>query len=177
MPFVRYRLGHLIKVSSLQDKEAGISLPQISFEGRADELIDIASFTRLSEKTLTQAVANTKFNVEGWTIRKEIHRGQPLINMYAEISGMDNSAKVASRLHQELKKIDLFYDDLDSMMDIQPIRVVLLNPGTFSEYSSRKQDSGAELAQLKPPKMNAPDAIIAELLQISETMETESVSV
>jgi hypothetical protein len=177
MPFVRYRLGHLIKVTSLRDDEGGISLPQISFEGRADELIDIASFTRLSEKTLTQAIANTKFNVEGWAIRKEIHDGQPLIVLYAEVAGVNDPAIVGLRLHQELKKVDLFYDDLDSMMNIQPIRVEMLNSGTFSEYSSRKQDSGAELSQLKPPKMNASDEIIAELLRISETMETESISV
>ena len=126
---------------------------------------------------MTQAIANTKFNVEGWAIRKEIHDGQPLIVLYAEVAGVNDPARVGLRLHQELKKVDLFYDDLDSMMNIQPIRVEMLNPGTFSEYSSRKQDSGAELSQLKPPKMNASDAIINELLRISETINTKSISV
>ena len=171
MPFVRYRLGHLIKIVSLKDEEAGIDLPQIAFEGRADELIDIASFTRLSEKTITQAIANTKFSIEGWTIRKEISNGQPIVVLYIEIVNLENSAEVADRLHRELKKIDLFYDDLDSMMGIQPIRVVLLSPGTFAEYTAGKQKAGVEISQLQPPKMNAPDAIIEELSQISSKLK------
>ncbi len=171
MPFVRYRLGHLIKVTSLNDEEARISLPQIAFEGRADDLIDIASFTRLSEKTLSQAVANTKVNMEDWTIRKEITDGEPIVVMYAEAPDLDNPGEMAEKLHRELKKIDLFYDDLDSMMDIQPIHVVLLNEGTFSGYTAQKQDAGAEISQLKPPRINAPDVLIEELLQISETLK------
>ena len=58
MPFVRYRLGHLIRITALADDEAEIHLPQMVFETRADDLIDIAGFTRISEKTVTQAIAN-----------------------------------------------------------------------------------------------------------------------
>ena len=57
MPFIRYRLGHLIRITSLADEEAQVYLPQMVFEARADDLIDIAGFTRVSEKTVTQAIA------------------------------------------------------------------------------------------------------------------------
>jgi len=50
MPFIRYRLGHLIRITALADEEAKIYLPQMVFESRADDLIDIAGFTRISEK-------------------------------------------------------------------------------------------------------------------------------
>ena len=110
MPFVRYRLGHMIKITALQDEEAGINLPQMTFEGRADQLIDIASFTRLSEKTITTAIANTKIDLEGWTIRKEIIDNQPVIVLYIEpVDNYISSEEIESILDAELKKADLFW--------------------------------------------------------------------
>lgn len=70
MPFLRYRIGDLIRVVSLEDEEAGIKLPQIIFESRADDLIDIAGFTRIDEKTMIQAVINTGIKFEDWSARK-----------------------------------------------------------------------------------------------------------
>ncbi|MFC2038794.1 GH3 auxin-responsive promoter family protein [Chloroflexota bacterium] len=173
MPFVRYRLGHLIKITSLQDEEAKILLPQMAFEGRADDLIDIASFTRLSEKTLTQAISNTKINMEGWSIRKEETEGDPILALYAEFSDGQNEKDIAILLHQELKQLDYFYDDLDSMMDIQPIKVIALHQGTYNGYYEKQQKLGAEISQLKPPRINADNEIIEDLIQISNKLDTK----
>ncbi|MDD5038500.1 MAG: GH3 auxin-responsive promoter family protein [Dehalococcoidales bacterium] len=171
MPFIRYRLGHLIRITSLQDEEARINLPQMVFEGRADDLIDVASFTRLSEKTITQAMANTGKNIEDWVIRKEVRQDRPVIAIYAELGNPTNPKEIASILHQELKKLDYFYDDLDSMMGIQPIEVIALRPGTFSNYSLKRQQAGAEISQLKPRRINAPDEVIEELKTLSSKPE------
>jgi hypothetical protein len=51
MPPLRYWVGHLIRVMALQDEETGVKLPQIEFEARCDDRIDLAGFTRLDEKT------------------------------------------------------------------------------------------------------------------------------
>ncbi len=58
-PFVRYRLGHLVKIHSLRNEKLGIDIPQMSFIGRIDDQIDIAGFTRLSEKVIWQAIEKT----------------------------------------------------------------------------------------------------------------------
>ena len=167
MPFIRYRLGHLVRITALQDKEAQIYLPQMVFEARADDLIDIAGFTRLSEKTVAQAIANTGLNYEEWSIRKETKQDKPTLHLYIELYGEHKSAEVASLLHQELKKIDSFYSDLDSMMNIQPLEVTLLRPGTFKYYYDEKKRDGAELAQRKPPRVNPTHDTIQELVRLS----------
>jgi phenylacetate-coenzyme A ligase PaaK-like adenylate-forming protein len=43
-PFVRYRLGHMIKILSLRNENLGIDIPQMSFVSRIDDQIDIAGF-------------------------------------------------------------------------------------------------------------------------------------
>lgn len=167
MPLLRYRLGHLIRITSLQDEEAQIYLPQMRFEARADDLIDIAGFTRLSEKTVSQAIANVNLNCEDWSIRKEVKGGKSILRLYMELNNGYKPEGVTSMLHEELKKTDCFYNDLDSMMDIQPLEVTLLRHGTFNDYYAEKKSAGAELFQRKPPRMNAPSDVINELIRIS----------
>jgi hypothetical protein len=164
MPFVRYRLGHLIRITSLEDEEAQVHLPQMVFEARADDLIDIAGFTRISEKAVAQAITNSGLNFEEWSIRKEVKRGKPRLHLYIELKANHDTAKVASILDKELRNVDCFYRDLALMLDIHPLEVTLLRPGTFKDYYELKREAGAELSQRKPARMNTPDNVIEELL-------------
>ncbi len=164
MPFVRYRLGHLVRITALEDEEAGIQLPQMVFEARADDLIDIAGFTRVSEKTVMQAVANAGVNYEDWIIRKETREGKPTLHLYIELNGGNGKADLASVLHGELMKTDPGYHDLAAMMGMRPLEVTVLRQGTFKDYYREKQENGSELAQRRPPRMNTPDGVVEELL-------------
>ena len=39
MPFLRYRLGQIVRITAREDAEAGIYLPQMVFEALADESV------------------------------------------------------------------------------------------------------------------------------------------
>ena len=82
MPFLRYRVGDLVRIVSVSDEAVGIGLPQMLFESRADGIIDLAGFARLDERTVWQAVANTGLEYADWTIRKEYDRGSPYLHLY-----------------------------------------------------------------------------------------------
>jgi hypothetical protein len=164
MPFIRYRLGHLIRISALADEEAQVYLPQMVFETRADDLIDIAGFTRVSEKTVTQAIASAGIDYEDWTVRKETKEAKPTVHLYIELNHDQPPAALASILHGELMKTDPGYHDLAVMMELQPLEVTLLRPGTFRDYYRKRQENGLELARRKPPRMNASDDVIRELV-------------
>jgi hypothetical protein len=168
MPFIRYRLGHLVRITARGDTGTGISLPQMVFEARADGLIDIAGFTRVSEKTVTQAIANGCVDCEDWLIRKEIRGGKPTLHLYIELTNGSHSGDLAPLLHEELTKVDPGYHDLAAMMEIQPLEVTILRSGAFRDYYNERQKSGAALAQRKPPRVNASDDIIAELLEAGD---------
>ncbi len=167
MPFIRYRLGHLVRITDLEDREAQISLPQMVFEARADDLIDIAGFTRVSEKTVIQAIAASGIDYEDWIVRKEIRDGKPALHVYIELNGGNGKVDLASALHDELVKTDPGYHDLAGMMGMRPMEVTVLRRGTFKEYYRVKKDKGVELAQRKPPRMNPPDNIVDELLKLA----------
>jgi len=173
MPFLRYRVGDLIRIASLEDEKAGIQLPQMVFESRADDIIDIAGFTRLDEKTIWQAIANTEIRHEDWSARKEYHLDQPVLHIYIEPKDYIDTKRAEHLIHKQLKAIDKDYKDLEDMLGIQPLRVTLLPKGSFHRYYEEKRKVGADLAHLKPPHMNASDDDIQELLFLAQGQKKE----
>lgn len=167
MPFLRYRRGDLVKFVAMKDEETGVNLPQMVFQARADGIIDIAGFTRLDEKTIWQAIANTKIAHAGWTIAKEQGTDHASIRIYFEPTGEATSELVAEAIHNQLKELDHDYRDLEKMLGIRPLKVTLLPKGAFKKYTATKQAAGIDLAHLKPPHMNATEAVIDELVNAS----------
>ena len=165
MPFLRYRIGDLIKIVSLEDPATGIKIPQMVFESRADGLIDIAGFTRLDEKTIWQAIVNTGIKFEDWSARKENESPHSIIRLYIEPKETIATGKIEEAVHKELSKINRNYRDLEKMLGIRPLRVVCLPEGSFQRYLQEKQSEGVDLAHLKPSHMNASDSMIATLLK------------
>lgn len=166
MPFLRYRVGDLIKIVSLEERETGINIPQMLFESRADDLIDIAGFTRIDEKTMWQAIVNTGIKFEDWSARKENESQYSVIRLYIEPKEAITASEVEEAIHKELSKINRNYKDLEDMLGIRPLRVLCLPAGSFQRYMQKKQDEGVDLAHLKPSHINASDNIIKTLLNI-----------
>lgn len=171
MPFLRYLLGDIIKVVSLADVEAGIKLPQMVYEGRVDDIIDIAGFAKLDEKTVWQAIANSNLPYQEWTVRKEYADKEAVLHLYLELSEEAEPREVCHLIHEQLKALDPDYLDLEKMLGIRPLRVTLLSRGTFRRYYREKQAAGLDLTQLKPPHMNAPSAIIKDVLRLSRNSD------
>ena len=74
---------------------------------------------------------------------------------------------IETAIDQQLKIIDTDYRDIDSYLGQQPVRVTLLSPGTFRRYTEEKRKEGAELANLKPARIEPPGALIQRLLELS----------
>lgn len=166
MPFLRYRLGQLVEVESLGDEAAGITLPQVRFVGRCDDIIDLAGFTRLDELTLQRAVQASKVPVEDWVARREVQMGAPALCFYLELRD-GHPPDLAERLDRALKEQDRFYRDLDLMLGLQPLRVTTLAPGTFQRYYEKRRAAGAALAQRRAPRLNPTEEEIQALLNLS----------
>ncbi|MEE8619432.1 MAG: GH3 auxin-responsive promoter family protein [Dehalococcoidales bacterium] len=166
-PFVRYRIGDWLEITALRNEELNINLPQVTFYGRCDDILDIGGFTRLTEKTLWQAIENSGVGYNGWTVRKEVNGSEPILHIYIELKRQGKTAEEAKiAVHQSLKEINTDWADLEQMLGWQPLEVTLLPEGAFGRYMLEKQAAGADLAHLKPPQMNASDDTIENLLRI-----------
>jgi phenylacetate-coenzyme A ligase PaaK-like adenylate-forming protein len=163
--FVRYRTGDLVEIVSLRDEELGIDIPQMVFYARVDGIIDIGGFTRLTEKSISQAINSTGIPIAGWTARKEYNQNKPILHVYLESNNGFMKEEIARIVHAKLKKEDAGYADLENMLGIYPLQVTMLKSGAFKKYMETKQKNGAELAHLKPPSVNPKDEDVKLLMK------------
>jgi hypothetical protein len=167
---VRYRLGDMIRITSLKNDKLHINLPQMRFERRADDLIDLG-FVRLTERTIWQALENSEIPYIGWTAKKEIDDSKSKLHLYLELQEDNNLTddEIAKMVYEQIKHIDdgLYVyreiNNLEKLIDFKPIEVTILPTGVFADYKLRRQIEGSSLAHLRPPHINPPDNIISQL--------------
>jgi len=167
-PFIRYRVGDMIRITALRNEKLSIDIPQMVFEGRCDDIIDLAGFTRMTERVIWQAIEKAGVGYEEWTIRKEIKEQQPVLHLYIELKREDRSGEeIEEAVHQSLKDLDPDYKDLEEMLRYRPFRLTILSHGTFQQYLLDRQRAGAEPAHFKPSHVVSSDEVIDRLLQMS----------
>ena len=167
MPLIRYRLRDLIQIVALSDDETGVVLPQFVFHARVGETVDLAGLARLTERVIWQAIANTEVKFEDWSACKEYNQNKTYIRVYIELKEERQASELERLIDEQLKAVDLDYRDVSKYLDMQPVMVRLLSPGTFDHYYQEKVSEGADMAHLKPPHINASDKEIQLLLKLS----------
>jgi hypothetical protein len=166
--FTRYRTGDLVNIVSLRDNEVDVDIPQMTFHARADGVMDISGFTRLTEKTIWQAINEAGISNTGWTAHKEYQDGKPVMHLYLESSNGCSPQQSRELIHANLKRLDSNYTDLEKMLGMNPLQVSHLAPGTFNRYMDVKRKAGADLAILKPPRVNPKESVLELLLSLDK---------
>jgi hypothetical protein len=169
----RYRVGDMIKITSLRNERLNIDIPQMVFHSRADEMIDISGFGRLTEGIIWEAIEGAGIPYVDWTARKEIIGDRAVLHIHLELKDEEIAGEqgVASAIHDQLQKLDKKYhyniygifDGSQDMLDLKPVEVTFLRHGAFSSYIAQRQAEGAALGHLKPPHINASDKVLVGL--------------
>lgn len=168
MPLLRYRMRDIIKIIALKDDETGINLPQMVFQRRVDEAINIGGLAQLDEKTIWQAMDEIGISYIEWTAGKEFDGDKAFLWLYIELREPGEASELETALDKCLGRIDTDYKDVHYYLDYQPVRVKILNPGTFQRYTEERVREGTNPAHLKPVHINPSEAVISRLLQLSE---------
>jgi len=166
MPFVRYRLGHIVKFTR---DHVGYG-NEFLFVGRSDERIDIGGFTRVDESTVWKAISSAGLPIRDWTVRREVEGIVPELHMYAELNSNYDQGHITPTLHKALKDCDPLYSDLESMLGICPLNVSVLSQGTFDAFTDMQLKQGASLVSSRPPRMNASDETIDRLVALDRAL-------
>ncbi|MDH4299856.1 MAG: GH3 auxin-responsive promoter family protein [Dehalococcoidia bacterium] len=169
----RYRVGDMIKITSLRNEKLNIGIPQMVFHRRADELIDITGFGHLTERIIWEAIEQTGIPYADWTARKEVVDDKPLLHIYLELKDNTMVAEqgVAAAIFEELTELDKVYHyniysaygNPETVLGSKPVKVTFLGHGAFSNYIAQRQAEGAALGHLKPPHVNPSDGVLSSL--------------
>jgi hypothetical protein len=171
---VRYRIGDMIKITSLRNEKLGIDIPQMVFERRVDGLINFVVI-QLTEKLIWQAIEKIGVAYVDWVAYKL--QGESVLRLLIEPKGdlKESEADIAAAIKKQIVGSDsdlapAVLDDLTDMIDFS-IEVVLLPRGSFAHYIAKRQAEGADLAHLKPPHLNPSDEVLSLLLSKSEEIK------
>jgi hypothetical protein len=170
---VRYRIGDMVRITSLRNEKLGINLPQMVFERRIDDILDFV-VVKLTEKQIWQAIESTSIPYEDWAAYKK--PGDSVLNLLIEPQNSYHGSETEILAAIQEQVLDLgkssyresgipedWRDGLDFSVNIQ-----LLPQGSFANYSAHKQAEGADPAHLKPPHINPSDEVLSLLLAETE---------
>lgn len=172
MPLLRYRTGDVIRVVSIGDAKAGVTLPQIEVRRKVNEAINLASLCTLDERTLWAAIADSGLSYVEWTAYKEYDHNETFLRLAIELKEPVSAAEVSRRVDERLKKIDLDYVDVEKYLGFNPVRTTVLAKGTFARYTEARVREGAVLSHWKAAHVN-PSAEVLRTLIASGTIVDE----
>jgi hypothetical protein len=172
----RYRVGDMVRITSLRNDKLGINIPQMAFERRVDDFLDFYVIT-LTEKSIWQAIENAGIHYEDWVAYKDPETLTLNIGVELKDGHNGNAENIAARILKNLARPDdnkspevTRENDLTDIEDFA-VKVDILPQGTFKSYMARRQAEGADLAHLKPPHVNPPEKVLSELTaEVEETI-------
>ena len=142
--FARYRVGDVFRCTGIGSQAEGNTIPRFQFVDRVPQMIDIAGFTRITEKSIQQAIQLSRLPIAAWTAKKEFTENyRPYLHIYVELerSNLINSAISIRILQDQLgiyfRYLDQDYEDLKKILGIDPLKITLLKCGTFEMYERR----------------------------------------
>jgi hypothetical protein len=171
---VRYRIGDVIKITSLTNDACGIKIPQMAFERRTDGIIDF-NVVRLTEKTLWEAIQESGVKYQDWVAYKA--PGVQVLDLFIEpkIETKPNEKELESFIYNKIMaQYDMKENDSSDVqqdaMDMLgfSVKIHFLENGFFADYSLQKQKEGADLAHIKPPHINPRGEILTRLMGDAE---------
>lgn len=154
--FMRYRVGDVYRCLRLKNEQDAMALPQFEFVDRIPTVIDIAGFTRITQRAIEKVIRISRLPIADWCARKQYDdEKRSFMHMYVEIEEEDESR---SAINQQLirehmgiyfKHYDHDYNDLKRFLGVEPLQITLLKRGTLNEFSHR---FGRRLSKINPPQ-------------------------
>ncbi|MFO7996777.1 MAG: GH3 auxin-responsive promoter family protein [Dehalococcoidia bacterium] len=182
----RCRIGDVIRITSLRNEELGIDIPQMVFQGRADDFVDITGVGRLTERLIRQAMEHSGIPYVDWVARKEIVDNKPVLHLYIELSDghIANEDKLATTIREQFRKLDKRHrcnlynliGNIEGVLGLKPIEVTLLPQGAFYHYISERQAVGVDRNHVNLPHINPPNEVLSSLRAPTVVVEAAPVT-
>ena len=162
--FLRYRVGDVYRCVRLKNPQDGLDLPQFEYVDRTPNVIDIAGFTRITEREIRKVIEMSCLPVEDWFALKEYDdNGHSFLHLYVELQAGARQSPALSRetIREHLSVYFRYYDgdykDLKRLLGIDPLEVTMLPTGTIARY---EQQSESHL-----PRVGAPQEAVLDRLR------------
>ena len=162
--FARYRVGDVFRCTGIGSELDHNNIPRFQYIDRVPQVIDIAGFTRITEKSINQAIQLSRLPIASWTAKKEFTENyRPYLHLYVELqrSNLVNSAISIRILQDQLgiyfRYLDQDYEDLKKILGIDPLKITMMKCGTFAAFEKK---FGAPIRKINPDACEINDLLV-----------------
>lgn len=159
--FMRYRPGDMYRCLRTVSEKDGVMLPQFEYVDRVPSVIDIAGFTRITEKSIKRVLELSRLPVGQWFALKEYNGDKrSYMHFFVEI---EEKTPEASYLNEQLIKehfsvyfrhYDHDYNDLKRLLGVEPLKVTVLPVGILKEFEKKY---GHSIRKINPSMQDVVD--------------------
>lgn len=135
----RFIMPDIFECVSKGDDVLNCETPVFKYYSRADRLLVLHNFTRISEEELLQTIHDAEVPFVDFTARRELDGSREYMGLYMELSGEMTEEEVAGRINERLLDADKDWRDLTDFMEYTPLRVTILPRGTVSKFLQNKE--------------------------------------
>ena len=166
--FVRYRLGDMMTIAALRNEKLDIDIPQMLFYYKANHILELAGFAKLTEDVLWRALERAEGLTEEWTASREVTQETPILQLYVELGDHDrrSALEIREAMHRQLKLLDRPYAEIELLLGRIPIEVTLLPSGSFGSYARTRKAAGGGQAISRPPRLHPSEADLRMLQEM-----------
>jgi hypothetical protein len=166
--FVRYRIRDIFRVSDFYDE-----MPVFTFEGRAQTMMMIYDYYRLTEDLMAEVIVNAGFKAsDRWAATKTIKPNEVLIILFERewpLTEREAEKAIFNSMLSVQPEFSSYVHDFNIKKPSEAVKVEFLERGTFTRYAMRQARKNVPLGQFKPPKIITPEKsdILEELRECS----------
>ena len=149
--FMRYRIGDVYRCTEI-DKVTGV--PRFTYVDRIPTVIDIAGFTRITEKSITEVIRMSKLGIGEWIAAKEYDGDNtPFLHIYLEVTPEARANDVVTKqvltehLSVYFRYFDSDYKDLKKLLNIEPLQISILPYKTIESFEEKQ---GMKMSRINP---------------------------
>lgn len=136
--FTRFAMPDILECVSNGDNVLNTNLPVFKYYTRADKLVVLHNFTRINEAELVTILENAKIPYVDFTARRELEGTHDYLVLYLELNENIPIDEVHKRVTEEFLDFDKDYRDLVEFLKYDPLKIILLEKGSFKRYLSSK---------------------------------------
>jgi hypothetical protein len=134
----RYLMPDIMECTALGDDALETDQPVFHYYSRADRIMDLHNFTRITEEELILMLRESGIPWVDFTAEKVNENHKDYMKIYIELSKPMSEEEVFSKLNRALTEFDRDWHDLVDFLKFVPLKVEVLPRGIFNSYLEEK---------------------------------------
>lgn len=158
---MRYRPGDMYRCLRTSSERDGVMLPQFEYIDRVPSVIDIAGFTRITEKSIRTVLQMSRLPVGDWFALKEYDGDKrSFVHFYAEVAAdIPEAGFLTEQIIREhfsiyFRQYDHDYKDLKRLLGVEPLAVTILPAGALERF---EEQYGYPIRKINPSMQDVVD--------------------